>query len=182
MSFLESYKRIEKLCNEEYNAKNGLTLYIEEMEYKSDGQLWVPDWSSDLKNLKHYRWIRNMITHEPSYTEDNMCLPGDEAWLNDFYTRMINANDPLSLYRLETARRSAPKKASQDFDNYQNTYKNYSENASQNRQKSSYTPQKRPHYNSSDDDFLQNLMIVLLFLVLLAIVVFLFWQLSKLPF
>jgi hypothetical protein len=55
-----------------------------------------------LKNLKHYRWVRNQISHEPECTEQNMCDPEDELWLKEFYDRIMNQTDPLALYRQAT--------------------------------------------------------------------------------
>ena len=48
---------------------------------------------------KHYRWVRNQISHEPGCNESNMCELDDEIWLNHFYSRIMNQTDPLSMYR-----------------------------------------------------------------------------------
>jgi hypothetical protein len=63
------------------------------------GPIFVLGWDNDLKQLKHYRWIRNKIDHEPGYTEENMCKPADAEWLDGFYSRVLNQTDPLALYR-----------------------------------------------------------------------------------
>ena len=62
------------------------------------GSYLVRGWENDLKQLKHYRWIRNQIVHEPDCYEETMCEAGDDEWLDDFYERIINQTDPLALY------------------------------------------------------------------------------------
>jgi len=99
MSFMDSYKHLEKLCGEILNDDRKISAYIDEMESVSKGIFYVNNWENDLKKLKHYRWIRNKITHDPDYNESNMCNPEDEVWLDNFYSRIKNQTDPLSLYR-----------------------------------------------------------------------------------
>lgn len=99
MSFIDSYKRLDKLCSEMYGDIHGLSTYIDEMIGKPDGSYYVSGWNEDLKQLKHYRWVRNQIVHEPGCTEENMCAPGDMQWLDNFYSRIMSTNDPLALYR-----------------------------------------------------------------------------------
>ena len=99
MSFIDSYKRLEKLCSEIYNNNHGITSYIDEMARNPIGSRFVPGWDEDLKQLKHYRWVRNQIVHEPNCTEENMCEYGDAQWLENFRSRIMAANDPLALYR-----------------------------------------------------------------------------------
>ena len=99
MSFIDSYKRLEKLCSEIYNDNHGVSSYIEEMINTPIGARYVPGWDEDLKQLKHYRWVRNQIVHEPGCTEENMCEPGDAEWLDNFRSRIMSGSDPLTLYR-----------------------------------------------------------------------------------
>lgn len=98
MSFIDLYKRLERICNDMYGDKHGISTYIDEMTNNPSGSRYVRGWDEDLKQLKHCRWIRNKIVHEPGYTEENMCAPDDIQWLNDFYSRIMTANDPLALY------------------------------------------------------------------------------------
>ena len=98
MGFMDSYKRLEKLCGDLLNCDRPVSAYIDEMLQTPAGARSVSTWNSDLEKLKHYRWIRNQISHEPGCTEQNMCKPGDEAWLNEFYLRILNGTDPLALY------------------------------------------------------------------------------------
>ncbi len=99
MSFIDSYKHLEKLCGEILNDDRRLSAYIDEMINTPNGNHFVLNWDDDLKALKHYRWVRNQISHEPGCNESNMCEPEDELWLNHFYSRIMNQTDPLSMYR-----------------------------------------------------------------------------------
>ncbi len=99
MGFIDSYKSLEKLCSEMYSDNHGLSTYIDEMTNIPNASYYVQGWDDDLKQLKHYRWVRNKIVHEPGYTEENMCVPEDMQWLNNFYARIMSVSDPLALYR-----------------------------------------------------------------------------------
>ena len=99
MSFLASYKHLEKLCGEVMNDNRRITAYIEEMEAKSRGTALVPGWNEDLRKLKHYRWVRNQIVHDPDCCEEDLCEPWDAQWLDDFHGRIMEQTDPLTLYR-----------------------------------------------------------------------------------
>ena len=68
MSFTESYKQLEKLCGEIMNDDRRVSAYIDEMINTPRGSYLVKGWDSDLKQLKHYRWIRNQIAHTPDCT------------------------------------------------------------------------------------------------------------------
>lgn len=98
MQFIESYKHLEKLCSELLDSDRRISAYIDEMLNTPRGAYLVKGWDDDLKRLKHYRWVRNKITHEPGCTEQNMCKPGDAAWIDAFCSRIVNQKDPLSLF------------------------------------------------------------------------------------
>ena len=102
MNFINSYKRLEQLCNDMFNDKHGVSIYIDKMVNTSNGCYYVGSWNEDLKQLKHYRWVRNKIVHEPDYTEEDLCEHNDEVWLSNFYNRILNQKDPLTLYRKQT--------------------------------------------------------------------------------
>ena len=110
MGFMDSYKRLEKLCGEVMGDDRRLSAYIDEMAGKPYGSGYVPGWESDLRNLKHYRWVRNQIVHEPDCFEKDLCSPEDVEWLEDFYDRIMDQTDPLTLYRKATM----PKRASRE--------------------------------------------------------------------
>ena len=111
MSFQEAYKRLEKLCGEiTGDTQRGVTAYIEAMEAEHSGRA-VIGWDDDLRMLKHCRWVRNQISHEPGCTEENTCEPGDAAWAERFRERIMTGDDPLARRRrmrqAEQARRAA---------------------------------------------------------------------------
>ena len=58
MGFIESYKHLEKICGEIMNDERRLSAYIDEMLKKPNGAFYVIGWNEDLKQLKHYRWVR----------------------------------------------------------------------------------------------------------------------------
>ena len=122
MGFIDSYKHLEKLCGEVLNDDRRVSAYIDEMLRTPMGSYYVRTWDEDLKNLKHYRWVRNQISHEPDCTEQNMCKPEDELWLDEFYSRIMNQTDPLSQYRRATSPRPAPKAAVKPIQSHQ-TYR-----------------------------------------------------------
>lgn len=107
MGFIDSYKHLEKLCGDLLNDDRRVSAYIDEMLNSPRGAYYVKTWDEDLKKLKHYRWVRNQIAHEPGCTEENMCEPKDELWLDEFYSRILNQTDPLSLYRQAIKTRTA---------------------------------------------------------------------------
>ena len=66
-------------------------------------------WVEDLKCLKHYRWVRNQIVHDPNSSEENMCDLSDAQWIDNFYDRIMKQSDPLAMYREATKPRSVAK-------------------------------------------------------------------------
>ena len=48
MNFIDSYKKLEKLCNEMYGDKHGVSLYIDEMINTPVGSCYVKSWNEDL--------------------------------------------------------------------------------------------------------------------------------------
>ena len=71
---------------------------------------------------------RNQISHEPGCTEQNMCKPEDEVWINNFYNRIINQTDPLAHYHKAKYYRRGGKKVSAFLeDNSKKQRKNYTE-------------------------------------------------------
>lgn len=109
MGFMDSYKQLEKICGELLNDDRRLSAYIDEMKNISNGSFYLQGWDEDLKRLKHYRWIRNQIVHEPNCTEQNMCEVSDVLWLDNFYLRIMNQSDPIALYYQATKSCTVPK-------------------------------------------------------------------------
>ena len=123
MEFINSYKRLEKLCNEIYDSNHGISAYIDDMARLTSASFYVFNWNDDLKQLKHYRWLRNQIAHEPNCTEENMCEYGDTQWIDDFYDRIMSQSDPLAMYRKATKPQPAAKPKQQSHSpQLQHTY------------------------------------------------------------
>lgn len=115
MEFINSYKRLEKLCNEIYGVNHGVSAYIDDMVRLKSASRYVFNWDDDLKQLKHYRWIRNKIVHELNCTEENMCKYGDTQWIDNFYGRIINQSDPLAMYYRKVTKPQPASKPKQPF-------------------------------------------------------------------
>ncbi len=133
MGFIDSYKRLEKLCNEIYGNNHGLSSYIDEMINNPSGSYYVLGWNENLKQLKHYRWIRNQIVHEPNCTEENMCELEDALWLDNFHSHIMNQTDPLAVRRKATRPRAVAKSAQ----NYQLSQPSYTYHIQTPKQKES---------------------------------------------
>ena len=99
IELFEAFKSLEKICNEIYDDKNGVTKYISEMEatsqYDADR---IPNWKTDLKQLKNVRHIRNNIAHDGSFSVD-VCTEEDVGFIKKFYERILKTEDPLALKR-----------------------------------------------------------------------------------
>ena len=76
MSFLEAYKRLDNVCRGMFESDRGVTAYIEYMEECTDPRFQISGWRQVYFALKHYRWVRNQIVHEPGVTEETMCTAG----------------------------------------------------------------------------------------------------------
>lgn len=110
MGFIDSYKRLEKLCGEIFDNDRRINEYIDEMKNTVDGSTYVREWDKDLESLKYYRMVRNKISHDPDCNEENMCKPEDALWLDNFYSRIMNQTDPLAMYRKAHISAAAPAK------------------------------------------------------------------------
>ena len=125
MGFIEAYKRLEKLCGEILNDDRRVSAYIDEMINTPRGAYLVRGWDEDLKQLKHYRWVRNQIVHDPNCSEEKMCSDDDTQWIADFHARIMNQTDPLTLYRkaTQTRQKQATKNAKSQY--YQEQYQKH---------------------------------------------------------
>ena len=69
------------------------------MEKCRRGANAIAQWKTDYLKLKHYRYIRNRIAHDNNADESLLCKKEDARWIDGFYNRIINGQDPLTLYR-----------------------------------------------------------------------------------
>ena len=97
--FMDAYKHLEKLYSEIYGGQYGITQYITDMEqtssYDSRG---ISGWDEDLKTLKRLRYIRNKMVHDTADYDLNY-EQEDIKFLKDFYQRIMNQQDPISICR-----------------------------------------------------------------------------------
>ncbi|GFI62200.1 hypothetical protein IMSAG049_01374 [Clostridiales bacterium] len=91
----DKYKRVDNICRDMFSSQSVISQYITEMKQNSyNGRYAVPSWDRDYRRLKRVRWIRNQIAHESSATD---CNEEDVAWLETFYSRILEREDPLAL-------------------------------------------------------------------------------------
>ena len=93
--FFEQYKKLDNLCKDLLNSKQGVSTYIAQMENTpAFERRYVNSWDSDYKMLKHIRWVRNDIAHSDYQSE---CTEGDIAYARNFYTRIMKQEDQFSI-------------------------------------------------------------------------------------
>lgn len=104
-TFFEEYKRTDALCRDLLSAGRGVSEYIEQMQAaEAEGCQWVPGWQDDFYALKHLRWLRNQIAHEPGGAD---CTAAELEQLRGFHQRVLAREDPLALlYQARQARAS----------------------------------------------------------------------------
>lgn len=97
-TFFEEIKHLDKLCGELYQDQHGITCYIDDMKKVSEyNSRCVPGWKDDLEHLIRLRHIRNHLAHtEGAFNEEN-CTQKDIDWSQEFYRRILNQSDPLSM-------------------------------------------------------------------------------------
>lgn len=109
--FLDAFKHLEKICNEIYGGQHGVTQYIDEMESKSPyAARKIFGWDLDLSGLKRVRHIRNAMVHESS-DYDTDYTPEDVQFMEHFYERVMNRQDPLAMLRQQNEAARAKNRA-----------------------------------------------------------------------
>ena len=94
LEFQEEYKRLDRLC------KEGVSEYIRQMESTPPyNRRYVFTWEDDYKQLKHIRWVRNQLAHEVGTLNSDICTEYDLDWVQSFYNRIMNGNDPFTVMR-----------------------------------------------------------------------------------
>lgn len=155
--FMSSYKHLEKLCGDILQDDRRISAYIDEMTKIASGSSAVHGWNEDLKKLKHYRWVRNQIVHDPDYEEEDLCGPNDVLWLENFYSRIRNPDRPLALYYHLTKKGGEDNRKKQESVRT-NTYDTY------NRQP---MPRREPEHSSG------GMILVVCVIIIVACVLFL---------
>ena len=164
MSFMNSYKHLEKLCGEIMRDERRVSAYIDEMTCTPFGPSLVAGWNNDLKKLKHYRHIRNLIAHEPDCSEDSLCVPSDAVWIENFCTRILNSSDPV---------KRIPQPQDLDFENAVRTNENFSK-PSANKNNG-----KKAAKHAADAYFADVFTVAAIAVLILTLILFLFLLTAK---
>lgn len=176
---MNSYKHLEKLCGEIMRDERRVSAYIDEMTCTPFGPSLVAGWNNDLKKLKHYRHIRNLIAHEPDCSEESLCVPSDAVWIENFCTRILNLSDPLSLYRraLAEQRKAQVKRIPQpqdlDFENAVRTNENF------NKSSANKNNGNKAAKHSADAYFADVFTVAAIAVLILMLILFLFLLTAK---
>lgn len=97
VAFFDLYKIVDKHIKYYFSFPDGVSDYIRSMEYSSDfGNSYIRGWKDDYYKLKKARYIRTQLAHEISF-DSNICKEANYDWLVNFYNRLLEANDPISL-------------------------------------------------------------------------------------
>ncbi len=99
LDFLQAYKSLDTLCKQILSSDRGISKYIDEMARESQGRMLVADWENDYRKLKHMRWLRNRLVHEPDSFQNNLPSIEDIKWLEMFRIRIMECTDPFSVLR-----------------------------------------------------------------------------------
>ena len=106
---IEQFSQLEKLCNDIYGDKHGVTLYIDEMKRKNvAGARYVSGWRSDLEALIDARHKRNCLSHGEVSFDTPYASDDDILFLASFKRRVLKQTDPLALLqKARTPRKTA---------------------------------------------------------------------------
>ena len=100
LEFQEEYKRLDRLCKDYLSSTEGVSEYIRQMESTPwSNRRYVFTWEDDYKQLKHIRWVRNQLAHEVGTLNSDICTEDDLDWVQSFYNRIMNGNDPFTIMR-----------------------------------------------------------------------------------
>ncbi len=98
MEYFSEYKIVERICRDMY-GENGVKAYIEEMENcNSREKIFVNNWDTELRTLKHLKWLRNQIAHD---NESYEVTEQDLADIKTFHNALLTQQDPLALLHKE---------------------------------------------------------------------------------
>ena len=93
--YLERYKSLSAFCNDIFQSDRGVSDYISHMELTPDHMSrQVFGWKDDYYTLKHLRWLRNRIVHDPG---PSSCRKEDLDALDRLYNRFMTRQDPLAI-------------------------------------------------------------------------------------
>ena len=95
---IEAFSQLEKICNDIYGDKHGVTLYIDEMKNENiAGARYVQGWRDDLEALVDVRHKRNQLSHGEVSFDEPYSSDDDILFLANFKRRILKQTDPLAL-------------------------------------------------------------------------------------
>ena len=122
VAFLETYKRLDKLCQELYDDNKGVTSYIDDLKQQSAiGRRRIPGWDHDLNQLIALRHLRNRLTHEVGTMEKPLCTQEEIEEIETMHQRILSRTDPLAQLQkvLQTTRLRTTRQKKVPSDTYQ---------------------------------------------------------------
>lgn len=102
---IEKFGALEKICNQIYGEKHGVTAYIDDMtENNNLGEVYVRGWSDFLQALKDIRHKRNQLSHGDVPFSSEYAQEDDLKFIDDFHELILTQKDPLTVLRKEHER------------------------------------------------------------------------------
>ena len=131
---IEKFGSLEKICNQIYGEKHGVTAYIDDMAKNNDfGEVYVRDWSDFLQGLKEVRHKRNQLSHGDVPFSSDYAQKDDLKFIDDFHELVLTQNDPLTRLRKEHERHL--KEAEKKIKEQKATERQHSKKANQTKEK-----------------------------------------------
>jgi len=138
---IEKFGSLEKICNQIYGEKHGVTAYIDDMAKNNDfGEVYVCGWSDFLQGLKDVRHKRNQLSHGDVPFASDYAQEDDLKFIDNFHELILTQNDPLTILRKEHERhlKEAEKKIKEQKANKEKqkaTERQHSKKANQTKEK-----------------------------------------------
>lgn len=96
--FFDLFSKVDKLCIDIYQNEHGLADYVEDMRSISVCTVEeIPDWEADLFQLITLRNVRNSLINTPGAFAEEICTQEQLEWLEGFYQRVLDRQDPMAL-------------------------------------------------------------------------------------
>jgi len=95
---IEEFSQLEKLCNDIYGDKHGVTIYIDEMKSVNlAGARQIVGWRNDLESLINVRHKRNQLSHGEVSFDEPYATQDDILFISNFKRRILKQTDPLAM-------------------------------------------------------------------------------------
>ena len=109
--FLEEYRKLDDLIDENYKTYSGVSDYIKRMEANSfSGRRIIFDWDIMYKQLKYVSTLKEKIVNK----QEADCTQDDIEFVMYFYDNVINGDDPLTEF--DYLKQTMPTEKEEPFD------------------------------------------------------------------